>query len=894
MNSRTTWWRPLERSDRWALVVLLAIPTVLFGVPALAGHPAIAADNLIQNFPLRVLSGQQMRTGHLPLLNPLANSTTPLLGGMNAGSFFPLTFLFVFLPPLVAWVANLVAVYVASAMGMFALLRWHGLRTSSSIVAALVFTYSGAMVGQMVHLGVIQGFALLPWTVLALLSMARALRHLADGSPTRQKIRASAPGVLSLAVLWGLACLSGEPRAIAEIELLTMIVAPCAVLVHSSCQPSTWRRRLVYLVGVGVGVLWGIVIGLAQLLPGWNFIAQSQRSSISYWFFGAGSLVVRWTSMLFIQTINGANSQLGSPHFFTNYNLPEVTGYVGILALVATFGYVARLTRRGWRLDDREYVVYFVIVVIGLFATWGGFTPLGHVFQHIPLFGSTRLQSRNIVLVDFGATVLLGRWLERLSAGDVAGAGLVGARRWLTLSPALFTIVLSAAMMLRGPSIARFMGAVGNNALQASHETLTLVLQLAIAGSIVWLVTVMARSAKLVRWLVVVTTIDVFVFLLFSSTGFSSGHVNPMPSRSQTITAIGGHGRFAFVDPSGAHDEAFENLGSPNLNVFTRLSSVQGYGSLIDSTYGNATDTHPLFTIGACQLADGAFKQLRLATVVVGANQLATPVTATTPHPTWCFNQSPSTSTARYFGQYLDVESIVLEGRPGESVSSGPVKVRLLNGEGQPFGATITRSGSSTLRFDFSTAHEVAAGVVISAPAKAVVYSTTVVQRYGLPSWRLNNGYQQALSTTWWRLAKTEGTLAIFRAHHIGPTTWLGAHATTSRISAVENATWGDSWITVHATHPTVLLRSDEWLPGWRATAVNQSTGASIVLPVKRTGLIMKVTVPTGAWQVHFHYHAPYIELGLAATGAGVVALLGALGLTRRWSLRRRKGRVQA
>ena len=110
MNSRTTWWRPLERSDRWALVVLLAIPTVLFGVPALAGHPAIAADNLIQNFPLRVLSGQQMRTGHLPLLNPLANSTTPLLGGMNAGSFFPLTFLFVFLPPLVAWVANLVAV----------------------------------------------------------------------------------------------------------------------------------------------------------------------------------------------------------------------------------------------------------------------------------------------------------------------------------------------------------------------------------------------------------------------------------------------------------------------------------------------------------------------------------------------------------------------------------------------------------------------------------------------------------------------------------------------------------------------------------------------------------------------------------------------------------------
>jgi len=240
----------------------------------------------------------------------------------------------------------------------------------------------------------------------------------------------------------------------------------------------------------------------------------------------------------------------------------------------------------------------------------------------------------------------------------------------------------------------------------------------------------------------------------------------------------------------------------------------------------------------------------------------------------------------------LGVRSITLVGPPGQAVSGGPVNARLISGTGHPFGATITLPGSPTMRFDFSSAHEVAAGVLITAPEKAVVYSTTVAQRYGLPSWRLDNGFQEALSTAWWRLAKTEGTIAIFRARHIGPTTWLGAHATTSRVTKVENATWGDSWITVHATHPTALLRSDEWLPGWRATAVNQSTGASLSLPVERTGLIMKVTVPSGTWQVHFHYHAPYIELGLMATSAGVVALVGAFGVTRGWSLRRRKGRV--
>jgi len=80
------WWRPLSSNDRRALFAMLVVPTILFVVPALLGHPAIDGDNLIQNFPLRVLSGQQIASGHLPLFNPLANSGTPLLGGLNAGA----------------------------------------------------------------------------------------------------------------------------------------------------------------------------------------------------------------------------------------------------------------------------------------------------------------------------------------------------------------------------------------------------------------------------------------------------------------------------------------------------------------------------------------------------------------------------------------------------------------------------------------------------------------------------------------------------------------------------------------------------------------------------------------------------------------------------------------
>ena len=55
----------LSRGDRRALAVLLAIPVVVFVVPALFGHPIVNADNEIQNLPLRALAGADLRHGRL-------------------------------------------------------------------------------------------------------------------------------------------------------------------------------------------------------------------------------------------------------------------------------------------------------------------------------------------------------------------------------------------------------------------------------------------------------------------------------------------------------------------------------------------------------------------------------------------------------------------------------------------------------------------------------------------------------------------------------------------------------------------------------------------------------------------------------------------------------------
>lgn len=890
-TSSVRWWRPLARGDRRAIVVMVVVPIVLFVLPALFNHPAIQADNLIQNFPLRVLSGRQWASGHLPLLDPYSNSGQPLLGGLNAGSVYPLTVIFAFVPAIAAWLVNLIAVYVTAALGMFLLLRWHGLRTLSSFAAAMSFAYTGAMIGQIVHLGVVQGFSFIPWTLLIVLSLSRRLAQLDPASSWRHCARAALPSTIWFALLWGLTFLTGEPRAIAVIELICLVSVPVLLLMKTSYVLTTWRTRIVFLASLAVGLLWGVGIGLVQLLPGQSFIGFSQRASISYSYFGAGSLSVRWLPLMWVQDMFGGNGSMGEPRFFAHYNLAEVTGYAGLLALVATAGFLTRLTRRGWRGVERDFVLYMVLVVVGLFATLGSFTPLGHIFHAIPLFGSTRLQSRNIIVVDFAVAVLLGWWLDRIQSRDTTSAGLGSRSRWLTLTPAIIGVVICVALLGWGPSIVSHIGVQPALAHLAKDDWYSLVLHLLVAVATIVTLLWCVRSTKLVRWLLIILSADILIFLLFCSTGLVGPDGPTEPSRATAVALLGDQGRTAFVDMGGAHEQVYDALGFANLDVFTKLSSAQGYGSLVSTIYGNATGTHPLAELNACRLADGTFTQLRLSAVAISASQLSARVRFSSPSKDSCVKLAPSTTTSRYFGRVLSVGTVTLSARDTKRVARGAVSLQLLSASGRRVGQPQTQEGANVVTFTF--AHGVkAAGFIVHAKSDVSVWDAIVDQSTpGAYDYRLDTPFQMALSTSGWHLTHTVGTFAVIRAWHVLPADWLN-NASLGRITKIRTVAWGDSWVSVTANSPVVLTRSKAYLPGWRATALNVKTGASQELSVQRSGLIQKVDVPAGKWIVHFHYHAPYIEVSLAISFVSVVAMIAVSTFLIVTDRRRRKGKV--
>jgi hypothetical protein len=873
--------------------LIVATPVVLFVVPALFGHPAIQADNLIQNFPLRVLTGRQIASGHLPLLNPYANSGTPLLGGLNAGSAYPLTLIFAFIPAIAAWIFNLIAIYVTAALGMYCLLRWHGLRTLSSLAATMSFTYTGAMIGQIVHLGVVQGFSFMPWTLLILLSLSRRLRDIEHDATWRECARVTWRPTVWFAVLWGLTFLTGEPRAISVIELLCLVCVPVLLLVRTSYSLNSWRTRFAYVVSLAVGFAWGVGIGLVQLLPGESFIHFSERSAISYNYFGAGSLSVRWSTLLLVQDMFGGNGTIGT-RFFAHYNLTEVTGYAGLLALVATFAFISRCTRRGWTGVQRDYVMYFVLFVVGLFAAWGSFTPLGHLFHHIPLFGSTRLQSRNIIVADFSASVLLGWWLDRMQARDTATAGLEGRARWFSLLPVFATVALCVAMLGWGPSIVVHFGVTSALASDARGLSLSLVLHLVIAFAIIGSLWWRRHSLKIMHWLLVILGADVIVFLLFCSSGLIGLDGPTEPSPASAMALLGTQGRTAFVDMNGVHLTTYEDLGFDNLDVFTKRPSVQGYGSLVSTIYDNATGTHPSAELDPCHLADGTFTQLRLSAIAISATQLSTGTSFSAPPSRTCVKLAPSTSTRRYFGQILDVHTVTISGLNGANVANGPVTLELLTGYGGGAFPPATMTGKNTMTFTFNGGVK-AAGFVVSARSDVSIHDATVTQEApDSNGFRLDTPFQLALSTSWWHLSHTEGSFSVLTATHVKPDDWLGSPVGASHITSIKNAIWGDTWVGVIATGPVVLERSEAYLPGWRATALNKNNDDTVQLPVERSGLIQKVTVPKGEWTVHFHYHAPYIEVGLIVSLVSTLALAAVAVTVFETKRQRRASRIRS
>jgi hypothetical protein len=892
--------RRLGRHDRLALAALVALPILLYAPLAIAGHPVLPGDDLYQNYPLRVLAGRVLASGHLPSWDPLIWSGTPLLAGWNAGALFPGTLLFALLPPVAAWTVNFAAVGAVAGTGTYALVRRLGCQPVPALLAALAFSYTGFMNGQIVHLGLTEGSALLPWMLLAV-----------DGLARRADERATLGHLALLGAAFGLAVLAGDPRAVSSAAIAIGVLALAAAL------RGRGGARLLALVLAGT--LLGVAVSAVQWLPGLGFVRASQRGATAYDFFAAGSVSLpHLLSLLLLPFLLGGNGNFGQPVYFGSYNLPELTVGVGFTALVAALALVPELLAplAAWlrgvsrRTGNRPLGVWYALVAVGTVLTLGTASPAGHLLARLPFYGGERLQNRNAVLIDLGLCVLLGYFADDLwsrRAGAASRTLRSATSRLLGALPGAAALALVAYAFARPASLQRRL-----HAYVVSPGLFRALAGYLVASALLALVSLgLALGARRLSWrdrrvlLAAACLADVGLYLAFGSWAtVPAATLGPTSLSRRIAAATGSDGRFAIYNPSfitpPAGQSALNAAGLTDINVIQGTSSVQGYGSLVEGTYQDVTSTHDFENLAVDRLSGESFNTLDLRLLLTLPPYLAHPIAPGAPVPL------PGSSAAAPAGPWPASAS-----HPASFLLPAPATVARLtvyllpqlggvprtlhvvtSGPGYPAAPVVVpvRHREALVRLP---APETVETVSVAAPTgtAALVGAVTVVTRSPAQRLLLDGPLQGALVPPHWTYAGAVGPFSAFENHETAGLAWLQPLGDTTprtdrrapgTVRVLGGATAGATTMVVDAEAPAVLVRSVTYAPGWTARITRRSGGPVRVVAAHRFGLVQAVDVGRGRWLVTWRYAPRELLVGIVVSGIGLILLAACTLAARR------------
>ena len=875
--------------------MLISIPTAAFVLPDLiGGRLLITGDNLQQNYPLHVLVGSMLRHGQLPFWNQYIFSGTPLLADFNAGAFYPLTGLFVVLPDRAAWIATEVILFSAIAVGMYVFLRALKLSTAACILAAATYAFAGPVLSQVNHVDMTEGFVAIPWMLLAVLHIVR------DG---RWR------WTILLGVAYATVILAGAPEAMLDEALLVVAFAAMS----AGLNRERWWR---VLSRCATGAALALSLAAIQWLPGLEAIRNSQRGSgvIA----GAGSYPRPFTIFGLVPYIDGGYGHLGEAQFFSQYNLPEVGIYLGILPVVA----LITLLNPRWpsRIPPRDRLTWYVVGLFGLLLALGSNTPLEHLFNSLPLYGRQRLQSRNMITVATAVCVLFAGWIDRTTAPRlresmnrydrivalVPAAAVAALALWALLSPR--TLVWRVAGVSLRPAIAHTV-----------REATAIALAFCVVAAVLVWIRPRLGSASWCRLAAIFVAVDVGLMGLTSQLTQTAPNdllAGTTPVQKLMAANLQSGGRFVNYDPQTYSSYPGSLQGIPDLNIIPGLPSVSGYASIVNGNYESVTNTHEQDDLDIGQLSSGTLGRLDLREVVTVPEYFLVPL-QTLPSSFDDFMQTSENIGTDpvlprgYGGNYNDTAYPFYPGpRPaldegqtaswfyGESLEPDTVTLVLEHPAGAGtrirFGTLL--AGGAT-RWDAAVSVPAGASSVTSShPAGQAIGLSVQVIDGSLPSQRavisvgghpyeLAGSLSSALVPGPWQLAGLSQGYAVFTLRKPPePITATTANGRRLAVQMIASTTKSEE-IRVQAPARSTVIRSVAWDAGWRAT-VSVNGGKAQNIAVNDFDLVQQVHIPAGDDVVSFHYRPPHLVLASILTLGSIVLLLALLGV---WLTRRRR-----
>ena len=248
------------------LITFLGLPGVLLAPLWPLGGLGAGEDDVLQYYPARQWLHDTVRAGRPPWWNPWTGLGRPFLADPQTAVAYPPTWLFIALPPTVAYAACLWLHYSLAVWGTYRLCRALGLARLAALFGGVAFAFCGFMLAHRAHFTMLCAAA---WTPCV---FWRFLRYAALPASDPVGVRRLIAAAVSLA----LQCLAGHIQ-VAALTGLGVLVVLIASPMRAAAPDRAGRLLRAALAALCAAGLFAV-----QWLPTVAYLRVCDRSGRTY------------------------------------------------------------------------------------------------------------------------------------------------------------------------------------------------------------------------------------------------------------------------------------------------------------------------------------------------------------------------------------------------------------------------------------------------------------------------------------------------------------------------------------------------------------------------------------------------------------------------------------
>ncbi|HEX8845851.1 MAG TPA: YfhO family protein [Pyrinomonadaceae bacterium] len=310
--------------------------------------------------------------------DPLLSCGFPMIADSQAMSWYPPQMLLSLIPG--TWNIFVVSAYVMAGCFTYGYVYTLTESRAASFTSGIAYSMCGFMFAHLGHTAMLHTAVWLPLIIWSLENLRRRFSRL----------------WLAIGCAAVACCVFAGHL---QIVLYTLIVSAAYAFVLGWSAPL--GRRRFYLLSTLLLIL-GLGLASLQILPTAELAGFSTRTDFAFSDFVSYSLPYKHIPLLLFPAAFGGLPHYGTTPYFGEWNLTEMSGYVGLLPLL--------LAAIGFFVSRRKTVAIFwlSVSVLALILALGERTPLASLIYQIPVLNRFRVPARHFIEMAFGISVLAG------------------------------------------------------------------------------------------------------------------------------------------------------------------------------------------------------------------------------------------------------------------------------------------------------------------------------------------------------------------------------------------------------------------------------------------------------------------------------------------------------